>query len=135
MVMNIPLMSDLVLIQQNQQQLVDQHLIESNRKRFADDYQPNQEVLELEYKPDKLAPCATSLYQITSVHTNGTITIQLTPHTRQQISIRNIKPLIWGNILLFIHVVFPLGFHYYQCAALIYSISTWFFLQGFPHAQ
>jgi hypothetical protein len=54
----------------------------------------NQEVLKLEYKPNKLAPRATSPYWITSVHTNGTVTIQLTPYTRQQISIRNIKSFV-----------------------------------------
>jgi hypothetical protein len=91
MVMNIPLMSDLMLIQRIRQQLIDHQLIESNRKQFSYDYQPNQEVLKLEYKPDKLAPCVTGPYQITSVHTNGTITIQLTAHTRQRISIRNVK--------------------------------------------
>jgi hypothetical protein len=90
-VMNIPLMSDLTLVQQNRQRLTDQRLIESNCKRFAYDYQPNQEVLKLEYKPDKLTPHVTGLYRITSLHTNGTITIQLTPHTRQGISIRNVK--------------------------------------------
>jgi hypothetical protein len=94
MVMNIPMMSDLALVQQNRQRLIDQHLIESNRKRFSCDYQMNQEVLKLEYKPDKLAPCATSPYQITSAHTNGTVTIQLMPYTRQQISIHNIKPFV-----------------------------------------
>jgi transposase InsO family protein len=52
MVINIPLMSDLTLVQQNRQQLIDQRLIKSNRKRFAYDYQPNQELLKLEYKPD-----------------------------------------------------------------------------------
>jgi hypothetical protein len=55
------------------------------------DYQPNQKVLKLQYKPDKLTPRATGPYWITSVHTNGTITIQLTPHTRQRISICNAK--------------------------------------------
>jgi hypothetical protein len=75
MVMNIPMMSDLTLVQQNRQRLIDQRLIESNRKHFSYDYQIYQEALKLEYKPDKLAPCATSPYQITSVHTNGTITI------------------------------------------------------------
>jgi hypothetical protein len=94
MVMYIPLMSDLMLIQQNRQQLIDHCLIESNRKRFSYDYQPNQEVLKLEYKPDKLTPCVTGLYWITSVYTNGTITIQLTPHTRQRISICNVKPFV-----------------------------------------
>jgi hypothetical protein len=62
MVMNIPLMS------------IDHCLIESNHKQFSYDNQPNQEVLKLEYKPDKLTPHAAGLYQITSVHTNGTIT-------------------------------------------------------------
>jgi hypothetical protein len=83
MVMNIPMMLDLTLVQQNRQRLIDQHLIESNRKRFAYDYQVNQEVLKLEYKPDKLAPHATGPYWVMSVHTNGTVTIQLTPYTRQ----------------------------------------------------
>jgi hypothetical protein len=94
MVMNIPLMSDLTLFQQNRQQLTNQRLIKSNRNRFAYDYQTNQEVLKLEYKPDKLTPRVTGPYWIMSVHTNGTITIKLTPHTRQQISIRNVKPFI-----------------------------------------
>jgi hypothetical protein len=91
MVMNIPLTSDLTLVQQNQKQQIDQRLIGSNRKCFAYDYQSNQEVLKLEYKPDKLAPHVTGPYQITSLHTNGTITIQLTPHTRQWKSIQNAK--------------------------------------------
>jgi hypothetical protein len=94
MVMNIPLISDLTLVQQNRQRLIDQRLIKSNRKCFAYDYQPNQEVLKLEYKPDKLAPRATGPYRITSVHTNRTVTIQLTPHARQRISIRNVKPFL-----------------------------------------
>jgi hypothetical protein len=49
MVMNIPMMSDLTLVQQIRQQLIDQHLIESNRLFFLQ---------TLEYKPNKLAPCA-----------------------------------------------------------------------------
>jgi hypothetical protein len=87
MAINIPLMLDLTLVQQNQQQLIDQQVIESNWKHFTYNYQPSQEVLKLEYKPDKLAPCATGPYWIMSVHTNGTITIQLAPHMSQRISI------------------------------------------------
>jgi hypothetical protein len=116
MVMNIPLMSDLMLVQQNQQRLIDQHLIESNHKRFVYDYPPNQEVLKLEYKPDKLAPHVTGLYQITSVYTNRTITIQLTPHTRQQISIQNVKSF-YGDNPLILSIWFP----HAQCATLISS--------------
>jgi hypothetical protein len=48
MVMNIPMISDLTLVHQNQQRLIDQHLIKSNRKRFSYEYQMNQEVLKLD---------------------------------------------------------------------------------------
>jgi hypothetical protein len=48
MVMNIPFVVDLMLIQDNCQQLIDEHGLCTN------DYQPGQEVLKLAYKPDKL---------------------------------------------------------------------------------
>jgi hypothetical protein len=49
MVMNIPLSADLTLIQQNQQQMIDQRLIQSNQKRFAYDDQLGPEALKLTY--------------------------------------------------------------------------------------
>ena len=70
MVMNIPLLADLTLIQQNRQQMIDQRLIQSNRKRFAYNYQPGQEVLKLTYKPGKLEPRAVGPFRIIAVHTN-----------------------------------------------------------------
>ena len=94
MVMNVPFIADLNLIQQHRQHLIDERLLISNRKRFAYDYQPNQEVLKLVYEPDKLAPRATGPYRIHSVHTNGTLTIQTTPFVRERISIRNVKPFV-----------------------------------------
>jgi hypothetical protein len=42
MVLNIPFVADLNLIRDNQQQLIDQCLIASNRKRITYDYQQNQ---------------------------------------------------------------------------------------------
>jgi transposase InsO family protein len=92
MVMNIPLLADLTLIQQNRQQMIDQRLIQSNRKRFAYNYQPNQEVLKLTYNPKKLEPRAEGPFRILAVHTNGTVTLQVTQFTTERISIRNIKP-------------------------------------------
>jgi hypothetical protein len=56
------------------------------------DYQPNQEVLKLVYEPGKLEPRAIGPYRVNTVHTNGTITIQLTPHIIERISIRRVKP-------------------------------------------
>lgn len=94
MVMNIPFMADLNLIQQHRQHLIDERLLANNRKRFAHDYQPGQEVLKLVYEPDKLAPRATGPYRIHSVHTNGTVTLQMTPYVRERLSLRNVKPFV-----------------------------------------
>jgi hypothetical protein len=93
MVMNIPLVSDLTMIQQNRQALIDQRLIHSNLKRFAYDYQPNQEVLLLAHNLNKLQARATRPFRILAVlNTNGTITIQKTQLSVQCVSIRSIKP-------------------------------------------
>ena len=47
-----------------------------NRKRISHDYQPNDEVLVLVYKLDKLEPCARGPYRILHTHVNGTVTIR-----------------------------------------------------------
>jgi hypothetical protein len=67
------------IIRKHRQQLIDQHLIVSNQKRISFDYQPNQEVFKLVYEPGKLEPRAIGPYRVNTVHTNGTLTIQLTP--------------------------------------------------------
>jgi hypothetical protein len=92
MVLNIPLVADLNLIREKRQHLIDQRLIVNNRKRFAHDYQPNQEVLKIVYEPGKLEPRAVGPYRIAAVHTNGTVTIDVPPHVRERVSLRNIKP-------------------------------------------
>jgi len=92
MILDIPIIADWELIQRNRQQLIDQRLIDANRKRFSHDYHIGDQVLKLIYKPDKLAPRATGPYQIETVHTNGTVTIHLDPITIECISICCIKP-------------------------------------------
>jgi hypothetical protein len=92
MILDIPMIADWQFIRQNRQQLVDQRLIVANRRRFSYDYQVGDQVLKLEYKPNKLAPRATGPFPVQAVHTNGTVTIQLTPHTIERINIRRVKP-------------------------------------------
>ena len=92
MVLNIPVISDLATIQQNRQQLINNRLIVANRKRFSYDYTVGQEVLKLVYQPKKLDPRAEGPYRIETVHTNGTVTIRLSPTVIERISIRRIKP-------------------------------------------
>jgi predicted DNA binding CopG/RHH family protein len=92
MILDLPMQADLQLIHQHRQQLIDKELIKANRRRFAYDYQPGQEVLKLRYKPNKLEPRADGPYRIERVHTNGTLTIRLAPHVIERISIRRVKP-------------------------------------------
>ena len=92
MIMDIPLIADLQIIQEHRQQLIDNRLIAANRKRFAYDYVIGDEVLKLVYQPAKLAPRAIGPYRIEQVHTNGTLTIRLSPLVIERISLRCIKP-------------------------------------------
>jgi hypothetical protein len=67
-------------------------LIAANRKRFAYDYAIGDEVLKLVYQPNKLAPRAIGPFRIERVHTNGTLTIRLSPLVIERISLRRVKP-------------------------------------------
>ena len=92
MILDLPLQADLQLIQQRRQQLIDTELVKANRKRFAYDYQPNDEVLKLRYKPGKLESRTDGPYRVLRVHTNGTLTIRISPYITERISIRRVKP-------------------------------------------
>jgi hypothetical protein len=92
MVLDPPLVTDLRLIQEHRQQLIDDRRIAANRCCFSYDFNVGDEVLKLIYKPDKLQPRATGPYRVERVHTNGTLTIRLSPTTMERISLRRDKP-------------------------------------------
>ena len=93
--------ADLQLIQQRRQQLIDTELVKANRRRFAYDYQPGDEVLKLRYRPDKLEPRTDGPYRIERVHSNGTIIIRINDHVIERISIRRVKPYRrWSGFIL-----------------------------------
>ena len=92
MILDIPIVADWNFIRQHRQQLIDRRLIDVNKKRFSYAYHPGDEVLKLSYKPNKMQERATGPYRVEAVHTNGTLTIRLNPHTIERISIRRVKP-------------------------------------------
>jgi transposase InsO family protein len=92
MILNIPLVTDLQQLQKRRQELIDKRLIEANTKRFAYDYAVGDEVLRLVYRPDKLEPRAIGPYTIVRVHTNGTLSIEVSPGVVERINIRRVKP-------------------------------------------
>ena len=92
MILNIPLIVDFELLRQRRQALIDKNLLRANAKRIDFDYQPGQRALKLVYKPDKLEPRAEGPYNITKIHTNGTVELELSEDVTERINIRRIKP-------------------------------------------
>ena len=93
MVHDIPFLADWQLIRQRRQQLVDERLIRENAKRFSYDYAVGDQVLKKVDKPGKLTARFTGPFPIETVHTNGTVTIRISPTAIERINIRRIKPL------------------------------------------
>jgi transposase InsO family protein len=94
MFLDIPIITDVHILQQQHQALIDKNLMRANHRCISHDYQPNDEVLRLlAYKPNTLDPRATAgPFAIHSVHTNGTNTINHNPDVREWISIRRVWP-------------------------------------------
>ena len=83
MLLNIPIIADLQLMQQRHQALINHNLMIANWRCISHDYQINDQVLILTYKPNKLEPRAIGPFRVNRVHTNGTITIQRFPHVEE----------------------------------------------------
>ena len=94
MFLDIPLIADIVAIKKRRQLLVDKSLLRANAKRIKHDYAQG----DLVYKKmhlglsDKLSDTCTGPYKIVRVHTNGTVTIQLSPNVTERLNIRRIRP-------------------------------------------
>ena len=94
MFMDIPLIADILAIRNNRQLLVDRRLLRENAKRIRHDYAVGDQVWKKMYLgfSDKLKPTVTGPFPIEKVHTNGTVTIRLSPNQLERINIRRIRP-------------------------------------------
>ena len=94
MFLDIPLIADILTLQKNRQALIDNRLLKANASRISHDYQVGEAVLKKSVLgfSDKLEPSFTGPYKIERVHTNGTVTIRLSPLHTERINIRRIKP-------------------------------------------
>ena len=64
MILDLPLIADFQTIREKHQQLIDQRLVAANQKRFSYDYTIGDEILKLNFQPNKLDPRATGPYVI-----------------------------------------------------------------------
>ena len=92
MLLNIPIIADFELLRDRREALINDQLIRANNKRISFDYQPGQQVLLKETDPRKLDRRSKGPYLIDRVHTNGTLTIRLSPILTERVNIRRVKP-------------------------------------------
>lgn len=93
MIFDIPLMADLEVLRQNRQLLVDERARRANRSRVFHDYAVGEQVYIRNPDPAKLdLRTSEHPFTITQVHTNGTVTIQRSPHVTERINIRRLLP-------------------------------------------
>jgi transposase InsO family protein len=92
MLIDVPFVTDLLLLRDKRQAVIDYNLRRENNKRRNFDYQVGQQVLEVLYDTDKLGAKTSGPFTIDQVHTNGTITIRRQPHLQERINIRRVRP-------------------------------------------
>ena len=92
MLLDIPLVADLVAVRDRRQLTVDENLRRVNARRTSYDYQPGQRVLKKKHEWSKLGERWDGPFDIVRVHTNGNVTIQLAPGVTECINIRRVKP-------------------------------------------
>jgi hypothetical protein len=86
------LITDLQLIHQRRQVIIDERLRRVNFRRRSYDYKSGDEILILLDNPTTLDDRGQGPHTIIQVHANGTVTFQRTMHITERINIRRIKP-------------------------------------------
>ena len=94
MLMNIPLVLDIIALQNKRQELINKQLHKAKASQISHHFKVDKEILKKCHLSlsDKLQPSLEGPYQIKRVHTNGTITINTSPHTTEHINVCRIKP-------------------------------------------
>lgn len=92
MILDIPIIADLLSIQNRRQVLIDENLRRQNLKRRSWDYQVGQSVFIKTIDPNKLEARAHGPHPIVQVHANGTLTVQRTPHVTERVNVRRVTP-------------------------------------------
>ena len=93
MLLNIPIVTDIISITQNRQLQTDLRLERENARRSQFDYQVDGMVCVNNHftSSDKLKPAWKGPYRILRVHTNGTLTVER-GLIHERVSIRRCKP-------------------------------------------
>ena len=90
----IPLLSDLLTLNPLRQAQIDERVMHANAGRVPHEFQVNDYVmLRTLFEPrDKARPADSGPHRILRGHTNNNVTLQISPHVEQCVSICRIKP-------------------------------------------
>ena len=93
MLLNVPLIADWKAIQEHREQLVNKALLKSKKKRINYDYRIGQKILKYDNSiAGKLESKTTGPFEISHVHTKGTVTILLSPGISERIKVQRTIP-------------------------------------------
>ena len=92
MLLDVPIIVDLLAIRERRQLSVDENLRRVNARRSSYDYQPGQQVLKKRHEWTKLGERWDGPFPIKRVHVNGNLTIELRQGVTERINIRRVKP-------------------------------------------
>ena len=92
MMINVPLISNLMAIGNRRQHLVDENLRRINAKQINHSYDIGDWVNFVEFNLNKLGCRTHGPYRIVRVFMNGTVQVQLAPHIQETVNIRKLFP-------------------------------------------
>ena len=93
MLLNVPLIAECQAILKNREQLVNKALLKSNKKRINYDYCVGQKILKYDDSiAGKLALKTNGPFEISCIHMNGTVTINLRPEVSERINVQRTIP-------------------------------------------
>ena len=92
MMVDVPLVHNLMAIRDRRQKLIDENLRRVNAKRINYNFSVGDEVMVDEYDPVKICRRKHGPYRIVRVFTNNCVRVQLSPHVQETFNIRKLSP-------------------------------------------
>jgi len=92
MLLNIPIIADIVTLQQHRQAKIDQRVLRANRKRRRHEFKVDDQVYIFRNAKSKADRIWDGPFPIIQVHTNNTVTVRRDGIILERITIRRLKP-------------------------------------------
>ena len=92
MLLNVPLQFNMEDLNNRRQLQVDRNTAQMNTKRYGFDYKVGERIMKKRHEHNKLDLYWDGPFEITQVHMNGNVTIEIRPGIVERLKIRRLKP-------------------------------------------